>query len=320
MSYMHHLEMPTARRAENLNTAPPPPASTAKTPTGAGSRLAGFFGKRPLLPVANTLSPAVSSPFKRFGSRPNLAVASTASPSKPSRFAGFKLSTMSSLSRDTTKSQTPAPAIRTFEPAIPEVTPRFPRKMKDTDVVLSANGSPIANPWTLRKEASETSEDENELPDPEALEKAMMARNTPRFDPGPSRPNRAADLPRQMARKRISSIRIRQSISMAQPDYYDPFVDATPTKPLTTEKPLSSRVAGGGTPGLNESPAQISSRGAMLRLTTSSGLTIDFDPFTDDPEMVEEELRGKGVGEDVRGQVRMEMAKKVKELRERLAR
>lgn len=142
----------------------------------------------------------------------------------------------------------------------------------------------------------------------------MMARATPRFEAGPSRPHRPVDLPRhQMGRKRISSIRIRQSISIGQPEYYDPFVDATPRR-AHVENP-SDIVVGEG-----KSPARISSRGAMLRLTTSSGLTIDFDPFTDDPEMVEEELLGKGVDEDVRGQVRSEMAKKVKELRERLAR
>ena len=312
--------MVTARRAETPSKTPATTskavASSAKTPIETKSRLAGFLGSkltRPLLASPNTLSPAESSPFKRFGMRATPTAASTASPSKPGRFAGFKLPTMSSLSRTTTRNMIPAPAAKTFQPSIPE-TPKFPRKLKDTDVVLSVNGSPIDNPWTARKQEVETSEDENELPDPEALERAMLARATPRFDPGPSRLNRQADLPRQMGRKRVSSIRIRQSISIGQPEYYDPFVDATPMRPKHIGNPSDVIV------GTGESPARISSRGAMLRLTTSSGLTIDFDPFTDDPDMVEEELKGKGVDEDVRGQVRSEMAKKVKELRERLAR
>jgi hypothetical protein len=189
--------------------------------------------------------------------------------------------------------------------------------MKESDVVLSANGSPIANPWSARPgparaQDDEDEDDENELPDAEALEKAMMEGATPRV-----KSTHPLGIIRPMARKRVSSIRIRQSISIGQPGYHDPFLDLTP-KPapaLATPQPL--RLA---KELRTDSPARISSRGAMLRLTTSSGLTIDFDPFTDDPDMVEEELRGKGVEEDVRGQVRAEMAKKVNELRQRLAR
>jgi hypothetical protein len=278
---------------------------------------------RPLLPTAGSLAATFSSPFKRLASRNDLNhQASTSSPAKPSRIASWRLPTFSSLSRDTTNVSTlPAPSKTDFEPALPEVTPKFPRMMKEGDVVLSANGSPITNPWSARpgppRNGAETDEDdENELPDAEALEKAMMEGATPRMKSS-HHLSRGSDLPRPMARKRISSIRIRQSISIGQGGYYDPFVDATskPTAVMATPTPVRPQVE----PSV-ASPAHISSRGAMLRLTTSSGLTIDFDPFTDDPEMVEEELKGKGVEEEVRGQVRTEMAKKVKELRERLAR
>jgi hypothetical protein len=189
--------------------------------------------------------------------------------------------------------------------------------MKETDVVLSANGSPIASPWSTpagkpRSQAytqqleEDRDDEDDELPDPEALEREMLSRSNV------SRPLATGPLPRVLGKKRISSIRIRQSISTGQQGYYDPFVSSNP-KAAPAPRPAAQQLE-------NDSPARISSRGAMLRLTTSSGLTIDFDPFTDDPTMVEEELKGKGVDEDVREQVRREMAKKVQELRDRLAR
>jgi hypothetical protein len=208
-------------------------------------------------------------------------------------------------------SKTPIPTIKKFEPVIPDLTPKFPRQMKETDVVLSANGSPIANPWSTpagkpRSQAytqqleEDRDDEDDELPDPEALEREMLSRSNV------SRPLATGPLPRVLGKKRISSIRIRQQ------GYYDPFVSSNP-KAAPAPRPAAQQLE-------NDSPARISSRGAMLRLTTSSGLTIDFDPFTDDPTMVEEELKGKGVDEDVREQVRREMAKKVQELRDRLAR
>lgn len=57
----------------------------------------------------------------------------------------------------------------------------------------------------------------------------------------------------------------------------------------------------------------------MIRVTTQAGLTIDFDPLSDDPSRVQEELIRNGVAESTRLQVRQEMAKRIRELQERLA-
>lgn len=64
----------------------------------------------------------------------------------------------------------------------------------------------------------------------------------------------------------------------------------------------------------------MTNRGALIRVTTKAGLTIDFDPLSDDPQQVESELVQAGVDASTRQQVRAEMGKRIRELQARLAR
>lgn len=224
--------------------------------------------------------------------------------------------------------------------------------------MLSANGSPIANPWAgvsatpgtplavalrasssasisglgnqaiagmkYRERAEEGTDDEDdELPeDVDALEKKMMADASKRMLDLGNRQAGASIAPAR-GRKRISSIRIRQSIgndyfayqngfAPSQNDY-DPFLSAssaTPKPRAPVQKPQET-----ATP----SPSKMSNRGANIRVTTASGLTIEFNPLEDDPESIQEELKMNAVEDEVREQVRREVAKRVNALRERLA-
>lgn len=262
----------------------------------------------------------------------------------------------------------------TFQPRLPSATPQFPRQMRETDVVFTANGSPIANPWNGagvgatpggmatpsaasgsgkgmgplrdgngngngkgkgRAEADSEDEPDDDLPDAEALEREMLAASTSRPAPRTTREQQTEQRMQMLingngagrGKKRISSIRIRQSVTSKMfgqgTGLYDPFIGGgggatpkpvhkLPAKATTPQQPFPPAES-------TSSPAKISNRGANIRVTTASGLEIDFDPLEDDPERIQEELKENGVDEEVREQVREEVRKRVNALRERLA-
>lgn len=274
----------------------------------------------------NSLVSSLSSPFRRSGAT------SRGSPLPQSRTrAPYAAST---LSKEIQMSSA-APSMKDFQPSLPEATPKLPRMLTEGDVMYSANGSPIFHPWTTPHAGSNKTQqvspldkrksnhiprqddDENELPDPEALEREMLASKSLHTSRGATL-DPSAPKSRGLSQKRTSTIRIRQSLSIGQAGYLDPFLDAGSHRTLpSTANPAPTTTAAAATS--LDSPARLSNRGAMLRVTTSSGLTLDFDPLSDDPEMIEEELKGQGVNQEVREQVRKEMAIKVQELRDRLA-
>lgn len=212
------------------------------------------------------------------------------------------------------------------------MTPKEPRTLQEGDYIMSANGSPVTNPWKGQPRATEEpalsyqmpgqynlgaltdeEDDENELPDVEEMERRLLAKS--------GRGAAATSTKASSKAKRMSTIRIRQSISQSSSigpqqstDPADPFalpsVHQTP-RPLYPNHLFKSH--------LSDSSPGISNRGAMIRVTTQAGLTIDFDPLSDDPSRVQEELIRNGVAESTRLQVRQEMAKRIRELQERLA-
>ncbi|KAG8849035.1 hypothetical protein FRB96_000935 [Tulasnella sp. 330] len=117
---------PTARRVI--------PGNAGRTPT---SKLLGTISKarfatgptQPQLqeqPITGPSRPRIPQPNSRSNS-----------PSKPS------------LIRSTFR----VPSATEFNPSMPPKTPGYPprpRPVKDTDVLMSANGSPLANPWILK--------------------------------------------------------------------------------------------------------------------------------------------------------------------------
>jgi hypothetical protein len=222
------------------------------------------------------------------------------------------------------------PSASRFEPPTVTMTPKEPRTLQQSDYIMSANGSPVTNPWKGQAQAEEPAlsyqmpgqynlgtstdeeDDENELPDVEEMERRLLAKS------GRGVATTSTKAPSKG--KRMSTIRIRQSISQStrgpqqSTDPADPFalpsLQQTP-RPLYPTHLFKSHM-GDSSPG-------ISNRGAMIRVTTQAGLTIDFDPLSDDPTRVQEELIRNGVAESTRLQVRQEMAKRIRELQERLA-
>lgn len=214
------------------------------------------------------------------------------------------------------------------------MTPREPRTLQESDYIMSANGSPVTNPWKGQPEptaepplsyqmpgqynvgtSTDEDDDENELPDVEEMERRLLAKSGRGAAAAPSTKTSSKG-------KRMSTIRIRQSLSQSSSfgpqqstDPSDPFalpsIHQTP-RPLYPNHLFKSAHLGESSPG-------ISDRGAMIRVTTQAGLTIDFDPLSDDPTRVQEELIRNGVAESTRLQVRQEMAKRIRELQERLA-
>lgn len=205
------------------------------------------------------------------------------------------------------------------------MTPKEPRTLQENDYIISANGSPVTNPWKgpptpvepalsyqmpgqYNLGTSTDEDDEDELPDVEEMERRLLAKS--------GRGAAATSTKASSKGKRMSTIRIRQSISQSNvADPSDPFampsMHQTP-RPLYPNHLFKSAQLGESSPGMSD-------RGAMIRVTTQAGLTIDFDPLSDDPTRVQEELIRNGVAESTRLQVRQEMAKRIRELQERLA-
>ncbi|KAJ9101002.1 hypothetical protein QFC20_005286 [Naganishia adeliensis] len=238
----------------------------------------------------------------------------------------------SSASNSNKVSRSMVPTIPRFEPPTVTMTPKEPRTLQESDYIMSANGSPVTNPWKGQPQPTEEpalsyqmpgqynlgtstdeEDDENELPDVEEMERRLLAKS--------GRGAAATSTKASSKGKRMSTIRIRQSISQSSSlgpqqstDPSDPFalpsVHQTP-RPLYPNHLFKSH--------LSDSSPGISNRGAMIRVTTQAGLTIDFDPLSDDPTRVQEELIRNGVAESTRLQVRQEMAKRIRELQERLA-
>ncbi|KAJ9113878.1 hypothetical protein QFC19_000071 [Naganishia cerealis] len=241
--------------------------------------------------------------------------------------------TPSSTLNTTSRTRSAVPTSSKFEPPTVTMTPKEPRTLKENDFILSANGSPVTNPWkgTPHAEglsyqmpgqydvgaASTDEDDENELPDVAEMERRLLAKS------GRGNTNAANSKSSSLSRgKRMSTIRIRQSLTQSSSigpqrstDPSDPFAlpstQQTP-RPLYPNHLFKSAHLGESSPGM-------SNRGAMIRVTTDAGLTIDFDPLSDNPTRVQEELIRNGVDENTRLQVRKEMAKRVHELQERLA-
>ncbi|KAJ9117010.1 hypothetical protein QFC22_004668 [Naganishia vaughanmartiniae] len=234
----------------------------------------------------------------------------------------------------TTRTRSAVPSSAKFEPPTVTMTPKEPRTLKENEFILSANGSPVTNPWKGTPHAgaeqehsyqmpgqyevgtSTDEDDENELPDVAEMERRLLAKSGRGNAAGTSA--KSSSLSRG---KRMSTIRIRQSISQPSlgpqrsTDPSDPFalpsMHQTP-RPLYPNHLFKSASYGESSPGM-------SNRGAMIRVTTDAGLTIDFDPLSDDPTRVQDELIRNGVDESTRLQVRQEMAKRIRELQERLA-
>ncbi|KAJ9101806.1 hypothetical protein QFC21_003145 [Naganishia friedmannii] len=233
----------------------------------------------------------------------------------------------------TSRTRSAVPSSAKFELPMVTMTPKEPRTLKENDFILSANGSPVTNPWKGTPHAgveqehsyqmpgqydvgtSTDEDDENELPDVAEMERRLLAKSGRGNTTGTSAKSNSLS-----RGKRMSTIRIRQSISQSTlgpqrlTDPSDPFalpsIHQTP-RPLYPNHLFKSA-------NLESSPG-MSNRGAMIRVTTDAGLTIDFDPLSDDPTRVQDELIRNGVDEGTRLQVRQEMAKRIRELQERLA-
>ncbi|KAJ9122785.1 hypothetical protein QFC24_004216 [Naganishia onofrii] len=244
--------------------------------------------------------------------------------------------TPSSSSSLNTRTRSAVPSSAKFEPPAVIMTPKEPRTMKENEFILSANGSPVTNPWKGTPHAvseqehsyqmpgqydvgaSTDEDDENELPDVEEMERRLLAKSGRGNTTAGASSGKSGSLSRG---KRMSTIRIRQSLSQStlgpqrSTDPADPFalpsIHQTP-RPLYPNHLFKSTNFGESSPGM-------SNRGAMIRVTTDAGLTIDFDPLSDDPTRVQDELIRNGVDESTRLQVRQEMAKRIRELQERLA-
>lgn len=235
------------------------------------------------------------------------------------------LSLSTSSTKANTRTRSNVPTIPKFEAPAVVMTPKEPRTLQENDSIMSANGSPVANPWKgpptpvepalsyqmpgqYNLGTSTDEDDENELPDVEEMERRLLAKS--------GRGAAATSTKASSKGKRMSTIRIRQSISQTNlADPSDPFalpaMQQTP-RPLYPTHLFKSAQSGESSPGM-------SNRGAMIRVTTQAGLTIDFDPLSDDPTRVQEELIRNGVAESTRLQVTQEMAKRIRELQERLA-
>lgn len=182
---------------------------------------------------------------------------------------------------------------------------------------MSANGSPIYHPWTGGGGGGQISEgSEDELPDAEEMERQLLAASNVR--PAPML---------GVNKKRVSTIRIRHSgVHLNKPQLSS--ATATPRQQQSHHL-MSAASFESPTPAPHQasdrqttafSPGIMTSRGALIRVTTKAGLEIDFDPMSDDPQQVENELVSEGVDAATRAQVRAEMGKRIRELQARLAR
>lgn len=116
------------------------------------------------------------------------------------------------------------PTTTSFAPSLP-ATPAFPRPPRRDEPLISANGSPLANPY------SESDDDDNELPDVEAMEATILAQSMRPSAPTIRTERLGISLNRGKSVRR-SFIRIRPSISASQSSGYrhpDPVSDSQAT-------------------------------------------------------------------------------------------
>jgi hypothetical protein len=204
--------------------------------------------------------------------------------------------------------------MESFAPALPE-TARYPRALKPNESVLSANGSPLANPW------SDQSDDDNELPDAEAMERLILADSMRQGGPrttvrNPMHGTAAVGQASRGGKSRRSFIRLRPSISHQTSSGYVASSSSQPTA-ASTDVHATPRAAV-APPTTYASPQELKESGALIRVPLTDGRVLEFDPFTTKPGDVDAELVQEGVSESTRVEVKEKMRSRVMELQARL--
>lgn len=190
-------------------------------------------------------------------------------------------------------------------------------------MVLSANGSPIANYWNPSSSIDDSEGSEDELPDADEMERKLLAAS--------SQTSRLAPVAQATlgVKKRVSTIRIRQSGAHLYPTLGggDQTTQLNPTPRYSQPKHMPGSFIS-PSPGPQsqsnqfhfspESPKQ--GQGAVVQISTSCGLIVAFNPLNDNMRAVDQSLLDSGVEAKTREEVRVEMIKSVRELQERLSR
>ncbi len=183
--------------------------------------------------------------------------------------------------------QTTAFPTSSFQPALPPAPPRLPRP---DESLRSANGSPLANPYSSDNEGElappSVPSSDDELEDAHELEARMLAEMAAKKSMRP-----AAAAPGRGRPTRASFIRIRPSVSGA--------ADRPSLESIATPKAVHGVAsnAAAAAAGTTASPATANAAN-LMRIALPDGGTLEFDPLTiEDPLALEEEMRAKGLDE-----------------------